>query len=106
VREVRISAPAQEDFSAIVDYLRLDLRNVQAAEHFIDEVFLAYGAVRDNPYVCRTCADRKLSACGYRAFSVMRYLMIYRYDEDADVVHVARFFHELQDYGRFLASDL
>lgn len=30
--------------------------------------------------------------------AVMRYLMVYRYDETEDVVYVVRFFHSLQEY--------
>ena len=41
-------------------------------------------------------------ARGYRPVKVMRYIMLYRYDEQSDVIHIIRFFHELQDYANIL----
>jgi len=102
MRKMVIAAPAQEDLAAIDGYLRFELGNVQAAEHFLDEVLSAYDAVAENPLAYRFCNDQALAARGYRVIRVMRYLMLYRFEADADVVHVIRFFHELQDYANML----
>ena len=42
--------------------------------------------------------DSRLSRIGYRKCVLRRYLFIYRVDEAAGVIHVIRYFHELQDY--------
>jgi len=102
MRKLVIAAPAQADLAAIDDYLRFELCNVQAAEHFLDAVKSSYDAVVENPLAYQLCRDRALSAREYRAVRVMRYIMLYRFDAEADVVHVICFFHELQDYANML----
>lgn len=102
MRRMLINAPAQGDLAAIDGFLRFEKCNPQAADHFADEVHHAYDVIYGNPLAFKACPDRHLSARGYRAVSVMRYILIYRYDEKADVVHVIRFFHELQDYANIL----
>ena len=102
MRKMLINAPARGDLDSIDNYLRLEKRNQQAADHFASEVHKAYDSVFGNPLAFHLCPDRHLAARGYRPVKVMRYIMLYRYDEQADIVHIIRFFHELQDYANIL----
>ena len=103
MRRLLINAPARYDLEAIDTYLRFEKCNTQAADHFVEAVRVAYDAVYDNPMAFRLCPDRYLASNGYRSIGIMRYIMIYRYDENADEVHIIRFFHELQDYANQLS---
>ena len=102
MRRMLINAPARGDLDSIVSYLRLEKCNPQAADHFAAEVRKAYDFVFGNPFACHLCSDRHLATRGYRTVKVMRYIMLYRYDEQADIIHIIRFFHELQDYANIL----
>lgn len=102
MRKMLINAPARSDLESIDSYLRREKCNPQAADHFSTEVRDAYDAVFGNPLAFRLCPDRHLAARGYRSMRVMRYIMLFRYDEQTDVIHIIRFLHELQDYANIL----
>ena len=102
MRKMLINAPARGDLESIDSYLRFEKCNPQAADHFASKVREVYDAVFGNPLAFRLCPDRYLAARGYRPAKVMRYIMLYRYDEQADIMHIIRFFHELQDYAYIL----
>ena len=102
MRKMLINAPARGDLDSIDNYLRFEKCNPQAADHFAAEVKKAYDSVFANPLASQLCPDRHLAARGYRPVMVMRYIMLYRYDEQMDVIHIIRFFHELQDYANIL----
>ena len=102
MRKMLINAPARGDLDSIDSYLRLEKCNPQAADHFTSEVRKAYDTVFGNPLAFHLCKDRHLAVRGYRPVKVMRYIMLYRYDEHEDIIHIVRFFHELQDYANIL----
>ena len=48
------------------------------------------------------CQKPLLSRRGYRKAPIGGYLMIYKVDEDANLVYVERFFSHLEDYENIL----
>jgi len=102
MRKMLINAPARSDLESIDNYLRCEKCNPQAADNFASKVRDAYDAVMENPLAFRLCPDRHLAVRGYRSIAIMRYVMLYRYDKQLDIVHIIRFFHELQDYANIL----
>ena len=104
MRKILINGLARCDIEDIDGYLRFDLSNPQAADHFADALRIAYDAVYANPLAFRLCPDKHLTSRGYRAVGVMHYILIYRYDVDTDVIHIIRIFHELQDYAHILLN--
>ena len=100
--ELVINKFAQRDLERIVNYLRLELCNPQAADNHLAEVSRVYSLLRDNPEIFQLARDPALRLKGYRVAPINNYLMVYRHDGGSDTVHVLRFFHSLQDYARIL----
>lgn len=102
VYDILATDAAGRDLDEIRDYLLNNLCNPQTLESLIAEIREAYETIRENPRAFPACDDARLSHIGYRKCMVGRYLFIYRVDDSAGVVHVIRFFHELQNYLRIL----
>lgn len=92
---VKVTASAEKDLDAIVSYyIMQELSNPQAAGHLLDEITKMYHALADNPMIFPACSQPLLQR--YRKVTVMRYVIIYRIDDET--VYVERFFSQLEDY--------
>ena len=91
---VKVTASAEKDLDAIVSYIMQELSNPQAAGHLLDEITKMYHVLADNPMIFPACSQPLLKR--YRKVTVMRYVIIYRIDDET--VYVERFFSQLEDY--------
>lgn len=98
VYRVLATDSAERDLEEIRDYLTNTLCNPLAFTNLLDSIREAYETLQENPCAFPSCEDSRLSRIGYRKCALRRYLFIYRVDEAAGVIHVIRYFHELQDY--------
>ena len=98
VYRVLATDSAERDLEEIRDYLINTLSNPLAFTNLLDSIRTAYETLQENPCAFPSCEDRRLSRIGYRKCVLRRYLFIYRFDEAAGIIHVIRYFHELQDY--------
>lgn len=73
VSELRFTTPARRDLNEIWEYIAQD--NPVAAGDFIEKITETCRTIADMPYMGR---DRPDLIKGVRAFSVDRYLIIYR----------------------------
>ena len=96
--DIRATDAAENDLSAIRDYLLNELFNPVAVENLFAEIRRAYEALQINPYVFEECRDARLKSLKYCKCLVKGYLFIYRVDELDNTVHVIRFFHGTQNY--------
>lgn len=99
-----ITERAGEMMERLVGYLVCNLCNKQSAEHLIGEISLIYDQLRENPYQFPKCSDYYLRKLSYRKATVrkMKYVMIYRVDEEEKSVYILGIFHELERYSRKL----
>ena len=93
-----ITEQAEEQLEACVHYLLYQLKNQQAATHFLNEMEKLYDRLEDNPYQFPKCGDVYLEGRGYREAIIpkMEYLVIYRMENDT--VYVLGIFHRLENY--------
>lgn len=89
---------ADELIDRSVSYLLNQLKNPDAASHFLDELERVYSRLEDNPYQFAESKDRFLFLRGYREalFQRMRYRVVFRVDEQT--VFILGVFHDLEDY--------
>lgn len=95
-----ITEHAEELLDRIVSYILYQLKNNQAAIHLLDEIEKIYVRLTENPYQFAKCQDNYLKMKNYYEAVVpdMRYLVIYRIDDDK--VYILGIFHELENYSK------
>ena len=102
VYSVLATDSAKRDLEEIREYMLSTLCNPLAFENLLSDIHSAYETLQANPLAFPTCDDARLARIGYRKCVLHRYLFVYRVEESAGIVHVIRYFHELQDYGSLL----
>ena len=95
-----ITERADELIEHLVAYLVNNLKNPDAASHFLDELDAIYDRLQDNPCQFSESKDEYLFIRGYREalFRKMNYRVVFRTDEQS--VFILGVFHTLEDYGR------
>lgn len=95
-----VTERANELIDRLVAYLISNLKNPDAASHFLDELETIYDRLEENPYQFSESKDEYLFLRGYREalFREMKYRVIFRTDERS--VYILGVFHMLEDYGR------
>ena len=99
VYSVLATDSAERDLEEIREYMLGTLCNPLAFENLLSDIRCAYETLQANPRAFPKCDDERLARIGYRKCVLHHYLFVYRVEESAGVVHVIRYFHELQDYG-------
>lgn len=103
--KIIIAPSAEADLNAIIDYIAYDLCNPEAADSLLDEIETAYDTLEAMPNAFPSCKDAYLRANGYKQIGFKDYLMIYRVEDEGDVVRILHFYHGLEDYlAKLLAS--
>lgn len=94
-----ITERAEQLLDGLVCYLLYQIKNQQAATHFLDQIEYLYNCLQENPYQFPECEDEYLSYKGYReaVFPHMNYLMVYRIENES--VYILGVFHELEQYN-------
>ena len=100
-----IAPSAEKDLNAIVDYIAFDLGNPEAANDFLDGIENAYDTLESMPNAFPCCKDAYLRANGYRQVGVKDYIMIYRIEDEDDIVRILHFYHGSQYYLSRLLSE-
>ena len=93
-----IAEHAEKQIDELAGYLVADLRNPEAAKHFLDELEDVYKRLEENPLQIHLSRDNFLKRSGYREalFGTMRYRVIFRID--GTVVYIVGVFHTLERY--------
>lgn len=99
---VRVTEHAHDDLDQIFSYIVEELSNPPAALAFLTAVERVYEKLAETPNMYGLCQKPLLSRRGYRKAPIGGYLMIYKVDEDANLVYVERFFSHLEDYENIL----
>ena len=95
-----ITERADELIDRLTTYLVNNLKNPDAASHFLSELEAIYDRLEENPYQFAESKDEYLFMRGYRdaLFQEMNYHVVFRVDEQS--VFVLGVFHTLEDYAR------
>ena len=100
--KIDITPSADRDLDEIVSYIAGSLGNPSAAILFLDEIDACYRSLQTMPYLYEECHDIRLRELKYRRAVIRNYIMIYRVDEGARVVHILRFFYGARDYEKLI----
>ena len=98
--EVVIHDEAREAILQAADYLDLISSGPGAAKRLIETLDDRIGDMSDNPGLYGISRMPELADLGYHATLVTSYVMLYYLSDD--VVHIAWFFHQSQDYARYV----
>ena len=97
-----VSELAHQDLDKIVLYIVVQLANPIGARDFLNEVDKYYGFLKDNPWMYSKCQDKRLAKKGYRKVVIKNYIIVYKIDEESDIVSILRFFYGGQEYIKLL----
>ena len=97
-----ITERADELVDRLAAYLVKNLKNPDAASHFLDELESVYNRLEENPFQFAESKDENLYMRGYRdaLFQEMNYHVVFRVA--GQTVYVLGVFHTLEDYVRKL----
>ena len=97
-----ITERANKLLDKLVFYLLYQLKNEQAASHFLDGVAKIYDRVVENPFQFPQCRDSVLKRKEYREAVIpdMNYLVIYRVHKHD--IYILGVFHFLENYNQKL----
>lgn len=100
--KLNVSAEAHEDVSEIVGYIVLNLSNPIAAKRLLDSIQDEYKTICESPNSYSLCSDKRLRSEGYRKIVVKNYVIIYRVDEERNIVNVVRVFYGKRNYEKLI----
>ncbi|MFZ3132989.1 MAG: type II toxin-antitoxin system RelE/ParE family toxin [Desulfosporosinus sp.] len=93
-----ITELAHQDLDKIVSNIAVELVNPTAAGVFLDEVDKCFGYLKSNPLMYGKCQNKRLEKEGYRRALIKNYLLVYKINEESNIVSIMRFFYGAQDY--------
>lgn len=84
----------------IFRYLLEVLKSQQAGLHFSNELHKIYIRLEDNPFQFPECNDKFLKSKGYRKADMtdMKYIIIFRVENESKIVYILGIFHMLENY--------
>ena len=96
--KIKITADAQEDLEAIIQYLLFEKKNGQAAGNVLDDFENTKNLLKQAAGSLKQCENPRLAELGYRRINFMshKYFMMYRIE--GDTVIIDNIFHALQDH--------
>ena len=100
VYKVDITEEAQKQFEACIDYVRDVLCQANAAQEIIEQFSAFTQNVSEFPEMYPLMLDERLREQEVRRALVKKYVALYRFKENT--VTVLGFFHQTQDYAKFL----
>lgn len=86
----------------MIGYIVLSLENRTAAASLLDAIEKSYDEIARMPLLYEACHDPHLKKLGYRKAVICNYVMVYKVDEAAKMVHIMRLFHGRQDYTKLI----
>ena len=93
-----IAPSAENDLNAIVDYISKELCNPEAADALLDAIEECYDTLETLPSSFPFCRDPVLRANGYHQTELNGYILVYRIEDNGEVVRVLHYYHSTQDY--------
>lgn len=97
---VTLTANAQRDRDAIIEYLLTTFHAPSSAVKFLDGLDEVIATLETAPQTFPLSREPRLHAMGYHKAPIMNYLALYRVEgQTVIIVHIA---HQTQDYARLL----
>ena len=104
--KLRYTPQAIADIREVRDYIRDILHNPAAAERVTRSILDGFAALKQFPEMGISLAAKTGFETDLRMLVCGRYIALYRIDQDAGAVSVARIIHAQQDYVRILLNDV
>ena len=103
--KIVVTKTAKIQLTSILDYLRFQLNNPDAAESFLNDLDNSFNFLITNAHTLCFCRDERLKEKGYRKINLKnhKYLLIYELRES--VVYILGVFHSFEDFPRKLICD-
>jgi toxin ParE1/3/4 len=102
---LNFSPAVNNDFTAVLDYIRNTLENPAAAENHYEALLHTLRRLEENPLIRPTVQDAYLAGLGYHSIHVKNYLLFYTIDDDAKKVNLVRFMHSTRDWIGLLSDN-
>ncbi len=97
-----ITKPAEKDLADILQYISKDLSAPKAANDLLDDILKCYDNISLNPLMYALCDNDRLKSKKYRKAVIKNYIMLYRIDEEKQIIYIMRFIYGRRDYINLL----
>ena len=102
VYAVTLTEVAKNDIADTVAYIAYDLRNLAAANTFLDRIGQAITSLEQMPNRQPLVRDEMLAAQGIRFLTIDHYLLFYRVHEEKKSVTIIRVLYGKQNWKKIL----
>ena len=99
---VEILPDAIEDLNNIYRYYFEESQDRAIADKMTDEIEAAILSLEEYPKAHPVSRDKRLAKKGYRKLIIGNYITLYKIDEKAKLVTVARVFHGMMNYTKYI----
>jgi plasmid stabilization system protein ParE len=99
---VEILPKAIDDLENIYRYYFEESQEREVADRMTDEIEVAILGLEEYPKANPVSRDKRLAKKGYRKRIVGNYISLFKIDEKAKLVTVARVFHGMTDYTKYV----
>ena len=99
---VEVLPKAIEDLDGIYRFYLEESQAQTVADKMADKLEAAILGLEDYPKAHPLSRDKRLAKKGYRKLIVGNYITLYKIDEKNKVVTVARVFHGMTDYAKYI----
>lgn len=97
-----ITKPAEKDLADILQYISKDLSAPKAANDLLDDILKCYDNISLNLLMYALCDNDRLKSKKYRKAVIKNYIMLYRIDEEKQIIYIMRFIYGRRDYINLL----
>ena len=98
--KVFITEVTQENYDSCVSYVQYVLHQGKAAKDIKEQYDRFVENVSQFPEMYPKIPDERLINSNYRRALIKNYVVVYEFDGEAVTIH--GFYHQLQDYARFV----
>ena len=104
VYNYKITKSAYKDIDNALDYIANKLLNVKSAKKLYDEIYNKIGKVCREEIYTKDCRYYGIDDETIRRINAKKYILVFKIDDENELVTVLRVLHETQDIANILKN--
>ena len=100
----KITKSAYDDIDNALDYIANKLQNVKSAKKLYDEIYNKIGKVCREEIYSKDCRYYGIDDETIRRVNVKKYILVFKIDNENEVITMIRLLHETQDIASILKN--
>jgi mRNA-degrading endonuclease RelE of RelBE toxin-antitoxin system len=104
--ELAFSEKINNDIISSISYIKNTLKAPMAAQKHVEELKEKFIKLRKNPFARPLVQNKYLASKGIQFIMVKKYMLIYKIDEENDIVFLYRFIYCRRDWINILINEI